>query len=151
MLTVDGKWGCGWIKNWFGYVEDQTLSNILCNLLVPPLYWCYPQHVLMLALHYTEQPSPPTILILTPNVLSNLQCTKQPLQYCSNRRGWFWLFRVTRGLSSAKRSRHARYLGLCGTLSDLSFVILKLINYVKTLEWSCWTPWQEVRKLSLGY
>ena len=37
MLTVAEKWGCGWIKNWFKYVEGQTLGNILCNLLVLPV------------------------------------------------------------------------------------------------------------------
>ena len=37
MLMVAGKWGCGWIENWFEYVEDQTLGNILCNLLVRPV------------------------------------------------------------------------------------------------------------------
>ena len=33
MLTVAEKWGCGWIKNWFKYVEGQTLGNILVTYL----------------------------------------------------------------------------------------------------------------------
>ena len=37
MLTVAEKWGCGWIKNWFNYVEGQTLGNILCDLFVLPV------------------------------------------------------------------------------------------------------------------
>ena len=37
MLTVDGKWGYAWIKNWFEYVQDQTLSDILYHLLVLPV------------------------------------------------------------------------------------------------------------------
>ena len=36
MLTVAEKWGCGWIKDWFKYVEGQT-ADILINLLVLPV------------------------------------------------------------------------------------------------------------------
>ena len=33
MLTVAEKGGCGWIKNWFKYVEGQTIGNILVTYL----------------------------------------------------------------------------------------------------------------------
>ena len=62
-------------------------------MLSPRMYWCYPplywttSTILKLSPHSTEAipplywSYPPTVLMWSPDVLNNLQCTEQPPQY----------------------------------------------------------------------